>query len=111
MNAPYLLSRSFFSELSRLGTWSIRDAAVALLAPPALRLALSKLVAAPEGRRDEREVARKQELQLKVILSPPAISAVATCQKIQQGKKMTKNIRADLSPSNRVEQATGATWF
>ena len=53
----------------------------------------------------------KVELLLKAILPPPAVSAVATCQKNQQGEKMTEKIRPNLSPSNRVEQETGATWF
>lgn len=41
------------------------------------------------GRRRE-EAAGGHELPVKAILSPPASSAVATCQKNRQGKEMTK---------------------
>ena len=36
----------------------------------------------------------KAELLVKAILPPPAVSAVATCQKNQQGEKMTEKNQA-----------------
>ena len=36
----------------------------------------------------------KAELLVKAVLPPPAVSAVATCQKNQQGEKMTEKNQA-----------------
>lgn len=43
-----------------------------------------------KGGRRGKEAAGRHELSVKAILSPPASSAVATCQKNRQGKKNDK---------------------
>lgn len=62
-----------------------------------------------KGGRGWRGRSGKAELLVKAVLPPPAIPAVATCQNWRGGKNDRKKIRPNLSPSNCVEQETGAT--
>lgn len=88
----FSLLQTFLSELSSLGARIIREAALCSVGT-APGLDLQWVVVAQEKRKKrkgERWGGRKQCLLEKAILSPSAISAVATCQKKQQEKKNDK---------------------